>query len=74
MADVFAPGAKITFRDKEACARRELDFRRRVYARRIAEGKMKQADADREIEIMAAILDDYVKASQLEMSGRDRPR
>jgi hypothetical protein len=74
MADLFAPGDKITFRDKEACARRELDFRKRVYARRVAEGKMKQVDADREIEVMAAIADDYAKASALEMSGRDRLR
>src|SRR5438067_524814 len=74
MADLFAPGDKITFRDKEACARRELSFRQRVFARRVAEGKMKQADADREIELMQAILEDYVKASALEMSGRDRLR
>jgi hypothetical protein len=74
MADLFSPGEKITFRDKEACVRRELDFRRRVYARRVAEGKMKQADADREIEIMEAILGDYEKASALEMSGRERGR
>jgi hypothetical protein len=35
---------------------------------------MKQVDADREIEVMAAIADDYAKASALEMSGRDRLR
>lgn len=74
MADLFAPGEKITFRDKEACARRELDFRRRVYARRVADGKMKQADADREIDIMASILEDYERASKMEMSGRNRLR
>lgn len=74
MADLFAPGAKITFRDKEACARRELDFRRRVYARRVGDGRMKQADADREIELMESILEDYEKASALELSGRERGR
>jgi hypothetical protein len=74
MADLFAPGDKITFRDKEACIRRELGFRQRVYARRVADGKMKQADADREIEIMESILVDYEKASAIEMSGRDRLR
>jgi hypothetical protein len=72
VADLFAPGAKLTFRHKEACVRRELNFRQRVFARRVSEGKMKQADADREIEVMSAILEDYVKASALEMSGRDR--
>jgi hypothetical protein len=35
---------------------------------------MKQADADREIEIMESILVDYEKASAIEMSGRDRLR
>ena len=74
MADLFAPGDKITFRDKEACARRELDMRRRVYPRRVADQKMTQDQADREIEIMEAIVDDYAKASALEMSGRERLR
>lgn len=73
MPDLFS-SSKITFTDKEACARRELNFRRRVYERRVADGKMKQADADREIEVMAAILDDYIKAAALEISGRDRLR
>jgi hypothetical protein len=72
MADLFSPGEKITFRDKEACVRRELDFRRRVYARRVAEGKMRAEQAEREIEVMEAILGDYEKASALEMSGRER--
>jgi hypothetical protein len=74
MPDLFAPGDKITFRDKEQCARRELAFRRRVYERRVSEGKMKQADADREIELMEAIAEDYRKASEIEMSGRERIR
>lgn len=69
MPDLWS-SEKITFRDKEQCARRELDFRKRVYARRVAEGKMKQADADHEIEVMAAILSDYEKAARLEMEGR----
>jgi hypothetical protein len=30
MADLFSPGEKITFRDKEACVRRELEERRKV--------------------------------------------
>jgi hypothetical protein len=72
MPDLF--GDKITFRDKEQCARRELDMRRRVYPRWVANGKMTQDQADREIELMAAILADYEKASALEMSGRERIR
>lgn len=58
MADLWS-SEKITFRDKEACVRRELDFRKRVYARRVSEGKMKQADADREIAIFESIAEDY---------------
>lgn len=45
--------------------------RQRVYSRRVSEGKMKQADADREIEVMRAILADYEKAAALEISVRD---
>jgi hypothetical protein len=73
MPDLFSSD-KITFRDKEACARRELEYRKRVYPRWIAAGKLKQAEADRQIEIMAAIVEDYAKAAELEMSGRDGPR
>jgi hypothetical protein len=41
---------------------RELTFRRRVYARRLAEKKMTQAKADHEICVMEAIKADYEKA------------
>lgn len=73
MADLWS-SEKITWSDKEKCVRRELDMRRRVYPRRVSEGKMKQADADREIEVMEALLDDCVKCAALETSGRDRLR
>jgi hypothetical protein len=73
MADLWSP-EKITFSDKEACAKRELDMRRRVYPRRVADGKMKQTDADRETEVMEAIYEDYRKSAALEVSGRNRPR
>ena len=46
-----------TINDLVACARRELGQRRRVYARLVAAGKMSQETADREIALMAAILD-----------------
>lgn len=38
------------------CVERELRMRRDVYARRVADGKMKQRKADDEIEAMAAVL------------------
>ena len=41
--------------DLIACARRELGYRKRVYPRLVAEGKMKPETAEREIELMTAI-------------------
>ncbi len=45
MADRF------TSRQKQQALARELGFRRRVYATRVQEGRMKQADADYQIGI-----------------------
>ncbi len=39
-----------------ACVEREIGFRVRVYARRVAEGKMAQAKADDELAAMRAVL------------------
>lgn len=50
--------------EKRACIERELRMRRRVYPRRVADGKMTQAQADREIAVMEAILDDYPAAQK----------
>jgi len=58
MADLF-DASPVTRHEKAECIRRELGYRRRVYARRVAEGKMKQAAADKEIATMEAILADY---------------
>ena len=44
---------------KIAALKRELHMRGRVYPHRVAEGRMTQADADREIAVMHAILADY---------------
>jgi hypothetical protein len=44
---------------KIAALKRELHMRGRVYPHRVAEGRMTQADADREIGVMQAILADY---------------
>lgn len=49
------------------CAERELHQRRRVYARRVAEGKMTQQEADREIARMTAI---WAYFRDLEDQGR----
>lgn len=46
----------VSIDDQVACVRRELGFRRRVYARRVSEGKMTQISADKEITAMEAVL------------------
>lgn len=48
-----------TAQDKLDAVKRELGYRRHVYARRVAEGRMTQAKADREIAVMEAISQDY---------------
>ena len=49
----------ITRETKITALRRELQMRGRVYPHRVAEGRMTQAEADREIAVMRAILADY---------------
>lgn len=51
--------------EKRAAAEREVKFRKRVYARRVAEGRMRQEQADREIALMEAIAADYRAKSEL---------
>lgn len=45
--------------DKLDAIKREIGYRRHVYARRVSEGRMTQAKADHEIKIMEAIAEDY---------------
>jgi hypothetical protein len=49
----------ITALQKYAEAKREVAMRRHVYPRWIANGRLKQEDADRQIAIMEAIVEDY---------------
>ena len=49
----------VTRFEKRRCLEREIAMRRRVYPRWVREGRMTQAEADREIDVMAAILRDY---------------
>jgi hypothetical protein len=56
-----------SFEDKLAAIQRELKYRRYVYVRRVAEKKMTQANADKQIAIFEAIEVDYQKAVE---SGR----
>lgn len=45
-----------TLSDQISCVKRELAMRPPVYARRVADGRMKQAKADFEIAAMHAVL------------------
>ena len=49
----------ITARQKLDCVERELKIRRQVYRNKIMTGRMTQAQADYEIEVMAAIVEEY---------------
>ena len=46
------------------CARRELEFRRRVYPRLIGEGRLSAQTAEREIELMKAIVENLEKQGE----------
>jgi hypothetical protein len=56
----------ITNRDKLACCERELAFRNRVYTRLVVRGKMTKTEQGRELELMAAIVEDYRAAVSAE--------
>lgn len=49
-------------------AQREVQYRRFVYSRRIAEGKMTQHDAERKIAMMERIAEHYQTAAEIEES------
>lgn len=55
-----------TMDDKKKAVERELAYRRRVYPRLIASGKMTDGFAATQIAIFEAILADYEKAEQSE--------
>ena len=55
--DMFAP----TLAEMVKEAERELALRRRVYPRRIAAKQMKQEQADRQIQVMEAIVTTLAK-------------
>lgn len=61
----------ITDEDKHREAVREVSLRHGVYARRVAAGLMRQADADRQLAIMRAIAEDYRRKIQLSLDLGD---
>lgn len=57
--------SKFSDEEKRDCAKRESGFRRRVYPRMVAIGRMSQEKATREIELMNEISDDYRSKTEL---------
>ena len=55
-----------TTKEKLRAAEREVQFRRQVYGRKVAEGRMTKEEADRQIGLMIAIADDYRAALSAE--------
>lgn len=57
---------RFTSRDKMRAAQREVGFRRFVYPKRVAAGKMSRAKADEEIALMDEIAHDYGALAEAE--------
>jgi hypothetical protein len=55
-----------TWTEARECTMRELKYRRHVYPRRVAELKMTQSLADREIGTMAAITEYFAELAERE--------
>ena len=53
----ISPNGPFSVRDLIAEAQRELDLRRQFYWCRVRAGKMRQAEADRRIALMQAIVE-----------------
>ena len=60
MAELFEP----TIQDQIACLDREVRMRRSVYPRFVANGKMSQAKADREIATMECAISTLLKVKE----------
>lgn len=52
--------AQVPLITKIKCLRRELALRKNVYAKHVAQGRMQQTESDYEIEVLEAILADYL--------------
>ncbi len=56
---------EVTNDDKIKCLKREVAMRERVYPKWVQSGRMKQAEADKEIRVLKAVLHDYEPAPLL---------
>jgi hypothetical protein len=53
-----------TARDLQVCAERETHLRRRVYSNRVLTHRMSRANANREIDLMAAIAEHFQELAE----------
>jgi hypothetical protein len=58
-----------SLKDRFDCVRRELALRRAVYPRLIVGGRLKREKAERELELMEAIVVDYERLLEAERTG-----
>jgi len=58
--------SEVSNAEKLRCVERELKMRRNVYPRWTAAGKMNAVQADHEIRVMSAVVDDYRAAVEKE--------
>lgn len=71
MSDLFGGAVvRVPVREQMRCVEREVRLRRSAYARWVASGRMKQAEADREIAAMEAVLDTL---REVEAGASDEP-
>ncbi len=56
LPDDLFPQADIPLEAQIKCVQREITFRKRVYARRVSNGRMSEVFADQQIKLMAAVL------------------
>ena len=60
----------VALADQIRCVGRELGLRRNVYPKWVASGRMNQADADREIAAMEAVLATLKRLEPSELLGQ----
>ncbi len=56
LPDDLFPQADIPLEAQIKCVQREITFRKRVYARRVSNGRMSEVFADQQIKLMEAVL------------------
>lgn len=69
--DLF-PDAEIPIEAQIKCVQREIEFRHRVYARRVSQGRMSEVFAEQQIKLMQAVLKTLEEVRNDHLRHRDR--